>query len=545
MLKKMTKIDKRVCRMAYAVILLGLIITRLITLAAQESQRGAATRAQGHPTDAKKVALVIGNATYMGSISALKNPVNDAEDMAKILRGLGFSVVLATNVKMARMKQLLIDFGKQLDSDAIGLFYYSGHGLQVNGENYLLPIEANINSQSEIETRSISLTWGLNQIRQNRNGVNIVILDACRDNPFKQRLGRNAGRGMRSKKTRGKREKKESLPSDIKRGLAVADAPNGTFIAYATAPNESASDGNTRNGTYTAELLKELPKPGVLLEIMFRKVAEQVSSISGQEPWYASNVKGNVYLGGSPPTPLSAGALMPRNKYGLEFVWIPAGTFIMGNNLYKEEKPIHSVSISQPFEMGRFEVTQEQWRQVMGSNPSKFYDCPKCPVENVSWEMAQEFIKQLNLLQDGYKYRLPTEAEWEYAARAGTTSSFGIGDGENIGSEQANINGKFPTGNAPKGKFLNRTTPVESYEPNRWGLYDMHGNVWEWCEDWYAAYTEEPVTDPTGHGVGLERVTRGSSWFSGASPASSSGRGFVPPDKFHGGLGFRVARTPF
>jgi serine/threonine-protein kinase len=170
------------------------------------------------------------------------------------------------------------------------------------------------------------------------------------------------------------------------------------------------------------------------------------------------------------------------NSIGMEMVYVPAGSFIMGSeNGDSDEKPMHRVTISSGFYMGRYEVTQAQWQAVMGTNPSDFKGCDNCPVEQVSWDDAQEFIRQMNARGDGYTYRLPTEAEWEYACRAGTTTAFAYGD--LLSSEQANFDGKHPYGGASKGVYRQKTTLVGSFQPNAFGLYDMHGNVWEWCQD--------------------------------------------------------------
>ena len=164
----------------------------------------------------------------------------------------------------------------------------------------------------------------------------------------------------------------------------------------------------------------------------------------------------------------------------------------------------YKIKISKPFYMQTTEVTQGQWKKVMGNNPSGFKDCgDDCPVEQVSWNDAQEFIKKLNQMEGTNKYRLPTEAEWEYAARAGTTTPFYTGNC--LSTDQANYNGNYPLTGCPKGQFREKTMRVGSFEPNAWGLYDMYGNVWEWCQDWFDDYTwREPPVGPfrpfIGHG---------------------------------------------
>jgi formylglycine-generating enzyme required for sulfatase activity len=181
----------------------------------------------------------------------------------------------------------------------------------------------------------------------------------------------------------------------------------------------------------------------------------------------------------------------------------------------------------------------------MGSNPSAFKGA-NLPVEQVSWNDAQEFIKKLNERNDVYTYRLPTEAEWEYACRAGTTTEFAFGD--SLSSEQANYDGRYPYGHSPKGKFLGRTVVAGSYQPNAWGLYDMHGNVEEWCQDWYTQdyYSQSPSADPTGPTMGsplFSRIVRGGSWENFARQSRSAYRNWFAPDHRSYQVGFRLVRT--
>jgi len=173
---------------------------------------------------------------------------------------------------------------------------------------------------------------------------------------------------------------------------------------------------------------------------------------------------------------------------------IPEGDFMMGSNDGdSDEKPVHRVYISS-FQMGKYEVTQSQWESVMGSNPSSFKGANR-PVEQVSWDDVQKFIRKLNS-QTGDHFRLPTEAEWEYAVRAGTTTPFSTG--RCISTSEANYDGHYLYSGCPKGESRGKTLPVGSFSPNEFGLYDMHGNVREWVQDWYGSYSSGAATDPTG-----------------------------------------------
>ena len=245
----------------------------------------------------------------------------------------------------------------------------------------------------------------------------------------------------------------------------------------------------------------------------------------------------------------------------LEMVLVPAGKFKMGftkkelldlkldlqENIKKEKnrelgkKEIevvdqiinvqgkqHEVTLTKPFYMGKYEVTQEQWESVMGTNPSKIKEA-KLPVTDVSWNDCQEFIKKLNAKTKG-GYRLPTEAEWEYACRAGTMSAYSFGD-KITPKDENDYDSK-----------IGKPVAVGSYKPNAFGLYDMHGNVWEWCEDWQGEYPFA-VTDPKGPATGNRRVLRGGCFFDKSSKARSSFRHSYPPSNSDYRNGFRLART--
>ena len=227
------------------------------------------------------------------------------------------------------------------------------------------------------------------------------------------------------------------------------------------------------------------------------------------------------------------------NTIGMEFVRIKAGTFQMEAPAWRGgrsgDRSLHMVHISQPFYLGKYEVTQEQWRAVLGDNPSHFTDCgDTCPVENVSWDDAQAFIEALNLREGGQAYRLPTEAEWEYATRAGTRTTYSFGNRQS----RLGLYGWY------EDNAENTTHPVGSKRPNEWGLYDLHGNVWEWVADWYDDYPTSRVTDPRGPSSGTHRVIRGGGWRHEARDCRSASRGIGLPAFRSGYVGLRLARTP-
>jgi formylglycine-generating enzyme required for sulfatase activity len=187
------------------------------------------------------------------------------------------------------------------------------------------------------------------------------------------------------------------------------------------------------------------------------------------------------------------------------------------------------------------EVTQGQWQEITGENLSHFRKCgDECPAETVTWNEVRQFIRRLNRLEKTDKYRLPTEAEWEYACRAGTTSTFSFG--RCLDTEQANYSG-FPLPGCARGEFREETTPVGSFPPNAFGLYDMHGNVAEWCEDWYGYYPTQHVTDPEGPPMGDLRVVRGGGWDCTAEFCRSADRSKGSPMATDRRKGFRVAKS--
>ncbi|MFN0280005.1 MAG: SUMF1/EgtB/PvdO family nonheme iron enzyme [Pyrinomonadaceae bacterium] len=590
----------------------------------------------------KRIALVIGNGGYK-FVSPLGNPTNDAGDMAATLRFLGFEVITGTDTNLVQMRRLIREFGEKLEAaKGVGLFFYAGHGVEVRGRNFLVPVDADIGREVETEDYAIDLNTVLRQMDAANNGFNIVILDACRNNPFARGWSRSGDTG----------------------GLANILAPTGTYIAFAAAPGSTASDGKgTRNGIFTGALLKNLKRPNLKLEEVFKATREEVmnATINKQVPWDSSSVKGEFYFirantqasgeptrnetltakdvvavereawsyvrdsqnpqdfrdflkdfpsganagnakikleqaawdavrdskdksklqaylsefpagvnaplakirlrqsdapvaappsntGGNAATG-SAGAVR-KNSIGMEMVYIPPGEFMMGSSeddiaeaFYKAqqefkdakrewfdaEKPQHKVRIGEGFWMGRYEVTQAQWRSVMGDNPSNFNGCDTCPVETVSWDDAKVFLRKLNQSNDGFIYSLPSEAQWEYAARAGTKGLW-AGNLDEMGWYNKNSSSK--------------THPVGQKQANAFGLYDMHGNVWEWCEDYYGPYSTTDVTDPKGAASGQARVLRGGSWGNVASYSRSAVRVGNASSNRSNDNGFRVLARP-
>jgi formylglycine-generating enzyme required for sulfatase activity len=246
------------------------------------------------------------------------------------------------------------------------------------------------------------------------------------------------------------------------------------------------------------------------------------------------------------------------NSIEMEFILIPAGSFMMGTDCqednpftekneyaecdHKVEHPKHEIVISEPFYISKYEVTQLQWYLIMDKNPANFktekvgMDSRHHPVEMVSWDDVQEFIRKLNKKEGTNAYRLPSEAEWEYAARAGTDTEYFFGNDPHRLKEYA-----WYVENSKA-----KTNQVGTLKPNSWGLYDMYGNVWEWCLDWYdgAYYSKSPSENPPGPNSGTNRVLRGGSWSSLARICRSAYRHAAAPDSHDDSFGFRLVKIP-
>ncbi len=511
----------------------------------------------------KRVALLIGNSQYEQQ-GRLKNPKNDATDMAAKLRNLGFDTQLVTDANRQNLVSAVRTFReKAKGSQTVALFFYAGHGVQVNGENYLVPVDADLQTESDVTTECYALSSLLNDL--NNTALKVIILDACRDNPFQA-----------TQTTRGGNT----------RGLAQVKAATGTYIAYSTAPGTTAADGSEkRNSPYTAALLAAMDKTDISIEQTFKVVRQQLKQ-QGQEPWENSSLTGEFYFNytgnptptpkptpvppastdsdndgiidskdhcptqygdisnygcpktAPPPTPPATADTYTEDPNGLGIVMqkIKGGTFTMGSpdtEAGSDEKPTHRVTLDD-FYMGKYEVTQAQWQSVMGNNPSNFKGS-NLPVENVSWDDIQVFLKKLKQ-KTGKEYRLPTEAQWEYAARGGNKSKGYTYAGSNNLNEVAWYDDNSGS----------KTHAVGQKKPNELGIYDMSGNVWEWCRDWYADdyYSKSPSSNPENTTTATYRVLRGGSWNFNARSCRSAYRSRNTPSNRYNNNGFRLVFLP-
>jgi formylglycine-generating enzyme required for sulfatase activity len=284
--------------------------------------------------------------------------------------------------------------------------------------------------------------------------------------------------------------------------------------------------------------------PSLIISLMILSLALGAALVFGQggagrAPQNGSGRANSNKSSSKPTTPARKPARTTRSTTPpfhptnpqIELVRIPPGSFMMGStNGNADEKPVHQVTINYSFYMGKYEVTQAQWQAVMGDNQSRFYACGgNCPVETVQWDDVQKFIQRLNGMNDGHTYRLPTEAEWEYACRAGTTGDYAGNLSEMAWYSEDPLKGK--------------THAVGGKQPNSWGLADMHGNVWEWCQDWYHETYYGAPTDGSAWlsgGQQKDRVLRGGSYFNLAADLRSASRSRNEPHNRLETIGFQV-----
>ena len=529
-----------------------------------------------------RVALVVGNSAYKSA--PLRNPTNDAKDMAAKLKGMGFTVIERNNLTVKQIGSTLRELRSKLTPGSVALVYYAGHGLQIKGENYFPTVDAEIAGEEDVSNQSLAMRQIMDVLEDAKTRLNLVFLDACRNNPYQ--------RSFRSS-------------SD---GLSKVVAPSGTLISFATRPGSVAADGTGRNGLYTGALLEAMDSRGDQIEQVLKRVVTRVKagSKNQQEPWMEGSIDGEFCFGNcfatvaltavsddralwdsvkdsrdvnelkaylvqfpkgvfagvasvrinamekgvtpqvnpsaqaaTRPAVFQPGTVFKDCDDCPEMLVIPAGTFLMGSKAdpfeviqpSPDEQPQRSVSLPS-FALGKFEVTQEQWFSVMGTTPS-FLKGRSLPVEQVSWNDAQEFVKKLNQ-KTGKQYKLPSEAEWEYAARGGSPSAFSFGD-------TAIDVGRYAWFNRNSG---NKTNPVGEKLPNNFGLYDMHGNVSEFTQDcWNNNYSGAPQ-DGSAWTVGncSMRVLRGGSWLHPIQGLRSANRGWLSPAVRELHYGFRVAR---
>lgn len=477
------------------------------------------------PVHAARLALVIGNDAYrnLGPAGILTNAGNDARLMAATLSSAGFEVVggVRTNLDRNGLWDALERFKARVGKQDEVVFYYSGHGVQVDATQLLLPVDINNQSEDQVGRDAVPLHRVQESLRDARFAL--VVIDACRDNPFPPKPGmRSIGQS---------------------RGLQPpARAVEGSVVVMAAANGERALDyvpgATTGNGLFTHELVRALKTPGLDVLSAVRKTRAQVLAAArtvnhAQKPTYVDELAEgdfvmfpSVQIGGSwsttvvqpvaqstpqtqsvLPTAPSPGQTIRDCANCPELVVIPEGSFRMSSD-YGDRFEMLSRNVNiKGFALGKTEVTQGQWKAVMGGNPSHFTDCgDNCPVEQVSWDDVQQYIQQLNA-KTGKSYRLPSEVEWEYACRAGGRHRY-------CGGNDLNAVGWYGAFVGSAGNSSATTNRVAGKQANAWGLYDMSGNVWEWTQDCRNQNYEGAPSDGSAWTTGncRRRVLRGGSW---------------------------------
>ena len=525
---------------------------------AQESSKGVSVEAVA----GQKYAILIGINDYV-QLNKLQFAKNDIEALRDELYKIGFEKenVYCLTCGSAETKNLptkehievviesVLEMAKKGDIVVVAM---SGHGIEVEGQARFCTL--NTNGDNVLAT-TIPIGDVFSAFEKSKATFKLMLVDACRDNPFGTRSVAGAS----------------ALQS-------LTDPPEGVMLLQSCKKGErSYEDQSLKRGVFTHYLVKGLQgeaadeegKITLLNLVSYSIIKTQRHTLdqfrAKQQPYLRGEttdfVLANVSI--APPTPVvpptppsapsptRAGERMTLTIKDVDYAfrWCPPGKFIMGSPTSEErrnrDETQHQVTLSRGFWMLETQVTQLMWESVMGSNPSKFNGI-NLPVEQVSWNDCQEYIQKLNSLlagtpgvPSGFKFSLPTEAQWEYACRAGTSTPFNFGS--TLNGDKANCDGNFPYGTSTKGQYLVKTTEVGSYPANAWGLYDMHGNVWEWCADWYGDYPRGVVIDPGGSPSGSLRVRRGGSWHSDAGDCRSADRDCHDPSSGNRSIGLRLS----
>jgi formylglycine-generating enzyme required for sulfatase activity len=550
-------------RLLFLLFLLVGAASAVLTVSAQQQNDPA--------TSGPRFALLIGNATYPDATAPLAHPPKNVRALADELRRSGFDVDVKENLGKEEMQRAIDAFKQKIRPGSAALLFFSGYGLQVNRQSFIVPTNAQIWTESDIRRDGIGIESILGEINSRGARAKLLIIDASRRNPYERRF--------------------RGVPG----GLATIDAPSGTLIISAAAPGKVLEDEG-ENSIFIGELVKEMRTPGLAAEEIFSRTRIGVSRVSNGEqvPWVSSSLVDEFYFVQSPtrvgtgpsaaeprpppktqpepratasppqsaqpaqplPPPQRESAVTPRADVGPagsragdvfrdcrecpEMVVVPVGEFDMGSADFDVEKPVHRVTIAKAFAIGRREVTFEEWDQCVAAGNCTYRPDDRGqgrserPATDLSWRDAKAYVTWLSQ-KTGQKYRLPSEAEWEYAARGGTRTAYWWG--RDVGARSANC--RECGGNAGQ-----QTIATGSFAANPFGLFDTAGNAAEWVEDcWNDSYRGAPK-DGSAWTAGQcgQRVLRGGSFDSQARYVRSASRFRYDADVRYYANGFRVAR---
>ena len=526
----------------------------------------------------EKYAFLLASSKYNSTqLRDLPFTIEEIEDFRKALVKTGFAddnilllhdkadrERLPEKAKIERQFRLLLN---GLQSDDTVIVAINGHGVHYKGDKsgFYCPLGADINDKNSL----VPMDFFYDLLKKSKARQKLMIVQACQNDPF------------HNQSMAAERLEFAAKNDDVPEGIAaIFSCMEGQKSYYDPDHNRGLFFNHvirSWNGEYLRDGDKVLTLEDFFFQVRVKTKADALKFKGGVEqvPEIRREYKGEWIVAKvavdipkqpkietqKPPEKIPAENNAAKrtkgevitNSIGMKLAYIPAGKFMMGSPASEKERRDdelqHEVQISKPFYMGVYAVTQEEYEKVMETNPSYFRYNPKgkdkqlitrrSPVESVSWNEAKEFCRKLST-KDGKTYRLPSEAEWEYACRAGTTTPFFFG--QTISTDQANYNGNYAYGNGQKGVYRDRTTEVGSFPPNAFGLYDMHGNVWQWCEDRYDAnyYQNSPKVDPLNSTAGEYHVLRGGSWGFDPGFCRSACRLNVAPDNRIGDIGFRV-----
>lgn len=516
----------------------------------------------------QRIALVIGNKEYM-NISPLKNPINDANDMAEALEEIGFTVIKVTDTDYRQLIGAVNKFKESLSRSDVALFYYSGHGVSYQNQNYLLPIDADISCLERIAEYGIPLNRILADIANQKVKNSFVFLDACRNVP-NLKLCSSTTRDL------------TATSGLVKPGVN----PNGSMVVYSTNEGSTADDNiDARNGLFTGALLKYITEPNIDIRSILDMTSKDVLEASNgkQRPGRYDELLGKFYFLTTPQS-AQVDSFVPSvttpvvDLEPVPLTYIAAGSFDMGSkDGDPNEDSIRHVSLKE-FKIGTYETTVEEFEKFVestgyvsdaetkgfslvwsGESPidkeglnwrhgadGELQTDKSQPVIHVSYNDAMAYCRWLSS-RTNRTYRLPTEAEWEYAAGNGskhTTYSWGNSDSQNVSANVADLTSQKA---AMSPEFFKNytdgyvyTAPVGKFAPNELGLYDMIGNVAEWCLDWYDDFYASGTNNPKGPFTGTDRVIRGGSWKSPPKYSRVPTRDFNEPYYTYNYVGFRV-----